>query len=78
VIGAGKGFVENPVVTAKSSRAVNVKGSANACGQIGQRHVFGVELFVTIFEVVHYAAAYSRAELCDWMKVVSITARPGE
>jgi hypothetical protein len=44
-------------MTAQSSRAVNVKGGADARGQIGQRHVLSMELFVTIFEVIHDDAA---------------------
>ena len=56
VVEAGERLLEDPVVAGEGGGGVDVEGRADRGGDLGERHVLGVELAAAIEEVVHQAA----------------------
>ena len=53
MVGAGKGFVHDPVMTAQRARAVNVKWGAETRGKVGDCDLLGEQPIILVSEVIH-------------------------
>src|SRR5690348_14549140 len=62
MVGAGKGLVHDPVMAAQRARAVNVKGGAEARGEVRNRNLLGEQPIVFVGEIVHVSAEPPGAE----------------
>ena len=53
MVGAGKGLVHDPVMTAQRARAVDVEWGAETRGEVGDCDLFGEQPIILVGEVIH-------------------------